>query len=389
MKNPPTDKLQPEDHDHCDDDNNLRQPMGKGPGIGHILNDIDAQREEIERLDAVGYQVVTSFNQAVHHINDEVGKLKGKMAQMTDRSLETSTRNTALENDIISTKAESGEIKRAIQSLVAQDHLEQQSLSMRNAIEKVDTSLRVEFSDRWEKHQQKFDLLESKLESARLNFKEFQILLEGTHATAKTALAATDVATEEIVALKAEVQHLRRALTVERSYNASSASPVFASREIDILTSNITTIGHRASQVETLRMEFELLKGRVQRVETQTFPVTSQRNHPTSGLQRREPQHSESAKPKRKASYDRSMEDDIDPSTPSSATLNVRNNHVAWSSPSDAHPAAALDSPPPAKASRNAARAGIPKLTRSGAVDKRTLKRRGSKPTTTVRKVKG
>lgn len=275
LKNPPTDNLQAEDYDRCDD-NNHRQPIEKGPEISLILDNIDAQREEIERLDAVGYQVVTSFNQAVHRINHEVGKLKNEMAQVTDRSSDASTRNMALENDIMSTKAEIREIKRAIQSSVSQNQLEQESLSMKNAIGKVDTCLQVEFRDNWEKCQQRFDLLESKLESTRLNFKAFQGLLEGAHATAKTALAATDVATEETGALKAEVQHLRRELAAERSYNPSYASPVFASREMDILTSNITKIGHRASQVETLRMEFELLKGRVQRMETQAPPLTPQ-----------------------------------------------------------------------------------------------------------------
>ncbi|KAI1203899.1 hypothetical protein F5X97DRAFT_4887 [Nemania serpens] len=252
LKNPPTDNLQAEDYDRCDD-NNHRQPIEKGPEISLILDNIDAQREEIERLDAVGYQVVTSFNQAVHRINHEVGKLKNEMAQVTDRSSDASTRNMALENDIMSTKAEIREIKRAIQSSVSQNQLEQESLSMKNAIGKVDTCLQVEFRDNWEK-----------------------CLLEGAHATAKTALAATDVATEETGALKAEVQHLRRELAAERSYNPSYASPVFASREMDILTSNITKIGHRASQVETLRMEFELLKGRVQRMETQAPPLTPQ-----------------------------------------------------------------------------------------------------------------
>lgn len=81
---------------------------------------------------------------------------------------------------------------------------------------------------------------------------------------ANNSVSATDHA-NEVGTLRAENANLRRLLNNTRSNNNQEQS--FPPRELDILTSNIAKIGNRASQVETLQMEFEILKGRVKRLE--------------------------------------------------------------------------------------------------------------------------
>ncbi|KAI0466458.1 hypothetical protein F4859DRAFT_302345 [Xylaria cf. heliscus] len=382
LKNPPTDEVRPEgdfeDDDHgsgSSESYNHRQTTDGFRKLDHILNQVDTQREEIERLDTAGYQIVASFNLAVQRIDEEVGNLKTKVVRMTVDLSDHSTKTKELTDSIVSIQSEINDIQKTLQPLAAQSHFGQEPSSIRNAATETDASWRVELYDEWEKHQQKLNLVESKLESAQEDFEDFRASVENDRITAKAALLASGANTEEIDVLKAELQHLRQELALERSYKSSTTNPVFAAREIDILTSSITKIGHRASQVETLQMEFELLKGRVQRMEAQT---DTSRRVPAASLQQ-EPHHSQLVNPKRKASLTFHIEDGINSGSPSSAILDAIDDR-AGQSPT-AH-TTTLHSPPPLKGRRNSSRPGIPKLTKSGAVDKRTLKKRSSKSTT-------
>ncbi|KAI3334768.1 hypothetical protein F4824DRAFT_490052 [Ustulina deusta] len=367
------------------EDDNREQAANENPRLGHILKKIDAQGVKLEQLDTAGYRIVASFNQSVQHMDEAIKSLKNDMAQVTGGLSDNTTKTRRLTDDILSTKTEIKEIQRALLPLTAQSNLEREPFSVRNTIVEANASLRVEFSGTWEKYHQKLNLLGSELENIQQDQKGFQTLLEGAQITAKAALSASDANMEEIVALKTELEHLRQELALERSYKSSSINPVFASHEIDILTSNITKIGHRASQVESLQMEFELLKGRVQRLEAQS--PTWQRD-PTASLQRQEPQHSHSVTPKHAAPPSYCIEDGLNSNISSSASPNVGDNNVIWPSSPTIYDSS-LSSPPSAKAPtktpRKAPRAIAPRLTKYGAVDKRCL-RSSSKVAATVLK---
>lgn len=377
LKNPPSNEVRPGDaanHNH-------RQATDGIPQLDLILDEVDAHREEIDRLDTAGYQIVASFNHAVQHIDEKVGNLKSRVVQVTSDLSDQSTKTKRLADDILSTQTEIEQIQKKLQLLAAQSHIGQESSSVRNVVVEANASLRIELCDKWEKQQQQLNLLEPKLESARRDLEDFQASFESTRTTAKAASLASKANAEEVVALRGELQHLRQELALERSYKSSTTNPVFAASEIDILTSNITKIGQRASQVETLQMEFELLKGRVQRMEAQT--MTSQRD-PTGSLQQREPHLSQLVNSTCKASLTYHTKDGIQSGSFSAVPI-ASDGHV---SQSPSAPATTLHSPPRTKSRRDSSRTGIPKLTKSGAVDKRTLKKRGSKSASTVRKVK-
>ncbi|KAI0442109.1 hypothetical protein F4803DRAFT_384201 [Xylaria telfairii] len=375
LKNPPSDEVRPEGAGNY----NQRQATDGIPELDLIVDEVDAQREKIERLNTAGYQAVAFFNHVVQQIDEKVRNLNNKIVQVTDDLSGHSTKTKGLADDILSTRTEIKEIQSTLQSLTAQS--QQESSSVRNIITKANASLRIELCDKWGKQQQQLNLLEPKLESARQDLEDFQASFESTRTTAKATLLASKANAEEIVALRNELQHLRQELALERSYKPSTTNRVIAASEMDILTSNITKIGQRASQVETLQMEFELLKGRVQRMEAQT--TTSQRDSSVS-LQQQEPHLSQLVNSKCKASPIYPTEDGINFGS-LSAVPNVSDGHASQSPTASATP---LNSPPHIKARRDSSRTGIPKLTKSGAVDKRTLKKSGSKSATTVRKVK-
>ncbi|KAI3323580.1 hypothetical protein HD806DRAFT_92645 [Xylariaceae sp. AK1471] len=392
LKNPPVDGDQPcddsEDDDHgsgSSEDCSHKQSTNENPGLSRILNNINAQREDIERLDTAGYQIVASFNQAVQHIDDEIRKLKNEMAQMTERSPDNNVTTRELADDILSLKMDIKAVKQEIRPIASHSHLEQEISSIRNLVAEASESLRLGFADTTEKHNQKYSLLESNLETTRRDLKGFQTLLEGARATAMEVPSASNANADEIIALKAELQYLKQELVHERSYKSSSANTVFPSRELDILTSNITKIGQRASQVETLRMEFELLKGRVQRIETQIPALQKD----AADLQRREPLYSRLPSSKRKCSPDYYLEEDVNSDVPGPNAPNTRDNHISWSSSPTVPHRSVLNTPPAANAPKGTAKTGVPRLTKSGTVDKRTVKKHKEKSVAPRRKAKG
>ncbi|KAI1828607.1 hypothetical protein F4861DRAFT_10925 [Xylaria intraflava] len=377
LKNKPIERVQRSDDEFEDDDQgfSIAEDHSHGqtrqnkhsPGLSHILGNIHAQREEIERLDKAGYQIVASFNQAVQRIDEDVRNLKREMAQITEDSSDNNTKAEALVNEASSMKKDINDMKKTLQLSISSSHLEQETQSIRKAISKTSESLHLEFSNTLESHHEKIGLLESNLDSARRDMKELKKLLEDSRAAAKVASSAANAGAEEIAGLKTELQQIKEELAVERSQQSHAVNPVFDPQDMDILTNSITKIGDRASQVETLRMEFDLLKSRVQRIETQ--PLTS-KTDTTSNPQRRESLGFRSVRAKRKASSISAM-----PAIPS----DVEDDHITWSS----SPTGRIrdSSPPPsAEPSGKVANTRPQRLAKSGTVNKQTpASKRGSR----------
>ncbi|GAP83605.2 hypothetical protein SAMD00023353_0200160 [Rosellinia necatrix] len=380
LKNPPISKLAPED-DCGSSDRDSQSPEGYGqrqrmsqfPDLSRLIDNIDAHREKLERLDTAGYQIIASFNEAMQRIDEEVAKLRNEMIRITSDTSNNDTQIKGLAGNMLSVKTEIAEIKRMVESLPAQSQLKHDISSLRNTVTENNESLRFEFNNKWDKHQKKVNLFESKLETARRDLKEVQTQIESTRTSVEAALSASNTNTEEIAALKFELENLRRELALDQPHKSHSGNPIFASRELDILTRSITKIGHRANQVDTLQMEIELLKSRVEGMERQA--ATSQRDN-AAGPQQRERHHPQLVGLKRKASPNYYTQDGVITSVSSLAMPNLRD--VQASSPT-AHPAAL----PYAEVSGVAPRADNPKRTKSGEVDKRTLRRK-SKPATTA-----
>ena len=81
------------------------------------------------------------------------------------------------------------------------------------------------------------------------------------------SMLITDYA-EDMANLRAEMAEMRRQLDESRARERARSETAFPSRELEALTGTIAKISNRASQIETLQMEVEILKGRVERSET-------------------------------------------------------------------------------------------------------------------------
>ncbi|KFA64221.1 hypothetical protein S40285_09872 [Stachybotrys chlorohalonatus IBT 40285] len=71
----------------------------------------------------------------------------------------------------------------------------------------------------------------------------------------------------QVAALRREVGEVRAELSEGRERRETASSSTFPSHELDILVTSMSKIGNRASQVESLQMEFELFKTRTHRLE--------------------------------------------------------------------------------------------------------------------------
>jgi hypothetical protein len=118
---------------------------------------------------------------------------------------------------------------------------------------------------------QQFDTLESRFQQEMDGIKSVvsqqQRDVEDLRSKVRSRVPAADYA-QDMATLRSEITHLRRQLEETRAQGAERVEAAFPFRELEVLTHNIAKISGRASQVETLRMELEILKGRVERAET-------------------------------------------------------------------------------------------------------------------------
>ncbi|KAI1369333.1 hypothetical protein F5Y08DRAFT_151179 [Xylaria arbuscula] len=297
--------------------------------------------------------------------------MKDDMTCAKRELLNNSNKTRELANNVLSTQTEVEKVKRTLQPLIVESHLEQERLSIDAAISEAKVSLGVEFSSMCDTYLETADLLESKLENMQRDLKGFRN-------TAHAALLESKTNFEDIAALKSELGHLRQDLALERSSKSSSTNTAFTSHEVDIITSNITKIGNKASQIEPLQMELELLKSRMQRIEAQAAGWQREPPASTGGKQLQQ-----NLLPDPDWGYSRgaSIKGSVGSNGP--AIPKTRDNHINPSTPPTVyHSPPDLSSSPIAFEKRR--KSSGPRITKAGTVDKRCLRDR-SKPATTVR----
>ncbi|KAK5624490.1 hypothetical protein RRF57_000206 [Xylaria bambusicola] len=341
-------------------DHSHKQTVTEDSNFNHLLDKIDAQGERIELLDTAGIQVVASLDRSMQYIDEAIRNLKSEIALTKKELSNSSDRTRKLTNDVCSTKSEIEEVKRTLEPLTTQNHIQEERLGIEDKITEAKASLRVEIGAMSEIYIQKVNLLESRLQNIQRDLKELRN-------TAQVALLASDTNAGEIAALKVEIVRLRQGIALERSSRSSSTNSVFALHDVDILTSNITKIGNKASQVEPLQMELELLKSRIQRMEAQ---ASEWQKEPLASPPQKDPQHS-LVSPKRKYITRSTMEDGLNSNTPASAIPMIQDNDISWSSsPTIYRPTSNQASSP--RTPRKELKTRSPRLTKSGAIDKRS-----------------
>ena len=232
-----------EDQDNASDD-------GKHLDISHIQADLDVQREDIDRIDSAGYQIVSAFDKAVLRIEHEMQGLQDSFKNLKQNMGENHDHLSSLKTEVI-------DIKKTAAGIKAVDSLSSLVTSLKTTV----SSLRHDL-DATSMHIRK-DLIAVKSSVSRTK-KE----VDDISAVVSGCTSAAEIYANEVKSLRAELTALRKQLMHNRSgQSTTSTNTAASSREVDILASNIAKIGNRANQVETLQMEFDILKGRVERME--------------------------------------------------------------------------------------------------------------------------
>ncbi|KAJ6445743.1 spc7 kinetochore protein domain-containing protein [Purpureocillium lavendulum] len=285
---------------------------------------LDVQRRDINRIGATGMQVVTNFETAIAKVDrqmqqlsdsidsvrregnggrrgddDDVRALKSDVSDLKwdcqnsssvlsrlDQQLQTTDRvvtelRQALSRSKSDTKDMQDQLASTQQDLQDVGSLREQLVSAQQELQDVE-SLREQLASTQQDLQEsreevelvrndmqdmKHELRESKDEGNRLRSE-----LVETKQAALEGLAASKEYASEVSSLRREIKQLRAELARDRAHPppATSEASSFSSHELDILTSSISKIGNRASQVESLQMEFDLFRTRIQRLEARS-----------------------------------------------------------------------------------------------------------------------
>ncbi|KAK0730754.1 hypothetical protein B0H67DRAFT_639216 [Lasiosphaeris hirsuta] len=224
--------------------------------------DLEGQREDINRIDSQGSKVISTLDSRVARAEEQVGKLRDTLGSLR-RDV------GGIQEDLSSLKVEVNEAKRAAQDHAPLSDLEQRLSAANGSV----GEMRREVGTLAEELRRGLSGVTSQLRQQKQDIDDLKTEV-------RSRVHARDHA-KDMAALRSEMLQMRRQMDEMRSKAAERIATPFPSKELDILTSNIAKIGNRASQVETLQMEFEILKGRVERTEaSRQTPENRRAIHP-------------------------------------------------------------------------------------------------------------
>lgn len=339
--------------------------------FSRLATDLEAQREDIQRIDSAGHEAVSAFNNAIKRVEEEIARCNNNILLIRRDLRGDTSRTDGLEKDMSSLKDQVGELEQSSQHATPFHHLENAVRSAQEAVTNVREDLTSDIRKSSRLLQEERSAWKSELDSTRNDMENLRRELDDAKNMARESVSTAKTYAEDIVSLRAEIGRLREELSHSAPQKGSSSSGMFPSREIEILTSSITRISQRASQVETLQMEFELLKGRVQRMESRNeadrvdVPKEQQQRVPASSA--------DSQKRKWSSTFPGQNSIASDGSSAYSLTQGPAMSDWSSSSPGTYD---SLTSPPSTRTqATNLDAPSSQRLTKSGAVDKRFLRR--------------
>ncbi|KAG7292140.1 hypothetical protein NEMBOFW57_002173 [Staphylotrichum longicolle] len=205
--------------------------------------DLYAQREDIKRIDNNGLRIVSALEKRATRVEGEVTKLKSIISTVHQDI-------NGLRQELRLVKS-AEKAKASAQSNTALAELELRLASVTTTLSDVGQQLAAHNT---QLHNE-IGGLESRVSQQQKDIEEMRSEIS------RTVVAAADHA-QDMAALRAEMAQLRRQMGEIRAHGTGRVEMVVPSRELEVLTHNISKIGNRASQVETLQMELEMLKGR-------------------------------------------------------------------------------------------------------------------------------
>lgn len=221
------------------------------PGAAELQQlqlELHSQREDIKRIDSNGFRIVVALDKRASRIQGEVAKLRGAVPDL-QRDIES------VRQEFRSVKVEIIKSRTTKESPTTLSMLEDRLARVTTAIDEVGKQVAT-FGARLDREigELKWDLSQQEQEMADLRDK------------VRGSVLAADYA-EDMANLRAELAQMRRQVDETHARETARFETTFPSRELEALTSTIAKVSSRASQIETLQMEVEILKGRVGRSE--------------------------------------------------------------------------------------------------------------------------
>ncbi|KAI1461883.1 hypothetical protein F4805DRAFT_186398 [Annulohypoxylon moriforme] len=344
---------------------------------GHLLDhhqaQIDSQREETQRLNRAGFQMAFSFDNAVLRIEGEIKKLKDGMIDLKEEQEANSTKIGSVDNDVTRLRIIVDDAKNTSQDKSAYTRLDEELASAKQVIADVRTSLIQELNYSTNSQQVKHEALTEGLDDTKRDLGILWDDLDETKKTMNKRISTDSEHSKEIASLRAELKELKEELAKELSQKLTPKEPVFPSREIDILTTNVTKIGQRAGQIDALRMEFEILRERVQRMDK--GPTFNNQDVSDVGDHNRHSINSLPEAPRRKRKHSPQPEETANLPVSPIPSASKRLTRKSWTNSPSSKNDSSFSSPSAKAQASETQTPNSPRLTKSGAVDKRSMRR--------------
>lgn len=225
----------------------------------HLQADIDAQRAELERIDKAGYQIVADLGSALVTVEQKVKQM--------DKDIESIRRDTNGQgNGLRSLKSEVSELEKETKNDWVVSRLDQELVKTNDLVAQLQKDL-LGVGRAVRPLDDSVPLLKRDLHLLRQENEQLKAELKDTTQVAREGLHTAKEYASETTSLRHEVMQLRTELGRERAKKMGASSSTY-SGELEILTSRLSKVGNQAGQIESLQMEFDLFKRRLQRLET-------------------------------------------------------------------------------------------------------------------------
>ncbi|PNY24830.1 Uncharacterized protein TCAP_05237 [Tolypocladium capitatum] len=220
--------------------------------------ELDAQRVDIHRIGSTGMQVVFNFETAI-------ARVERQMKQLSDSIDSVRKDGDGQRDDLRSLKSELTDVRWDCENSSVVSRLDQQLQTTDRVVTELRQTLNKSKSEMADLRDQ-LVAAQQELQEARDETTRLKNEADERKKIAHESVAVSKEYASQVSTLRRELKQLRADLAQERTQPQQSEHS-FSAHELDILTSSISKIGNRASQVESLQMEFELFRTRVQRLE--------------------------------------------------------------------------------------------------------------------------
>ncbi|KJZ68134.1 hypothetical protein HIM_12475 [Hirsutella minnesotensis 3608] len=211
-----------------------------------VKAEMAAQREKIGRIGATGMHVVSNFETAMFRVDRQLQELRESIERVRNGRDEQHAEIRALQKELLDTQANcqnSPVIERLDQQLQTTDRVVSE---LRLALDQCRSDTETLYD--------RLTIVQHNLQEVRDEAANLKTEASKSKQILQDCIGEIPEYSYGVSALRREVRQLRAELSLN-----------------NILSSSITKIGNRTSQVESLQMEFELFKMRLQRLEARSL----------------------------------------------------------------------------------------------------------------------